>query len=61
MGRADEYDQLLTNIAEKHDVSPDLLKELIEYEQGRVHLERRPGAKKEIRRKIEERLSDGNE
>jgi hypothetical protein len=51
--RTDEYDRLLTDIAEKHEVHPDLLKQLIEYEQGRVHLKKRRGAKKDIQRIIE--------
>ena len=51
--RTAEYDRLLTDVAEKHDVDPDLLKQLIGYEQGRVHLQKRRGAKDEIRRIIE--------
>jgi hypothetical protein len=56
--RTEEYDRLLTDVAEKHDVDPELLRNLIDYERGRVHLERRPGAKKKIRQRIEERLTD---
>jgi hypothetical protein len=59
--RTDEYDQLLTDVAEKHNVDPGLLRNLIDYERGRVHLERRPGAKKEIRQQIEEQLDDEDE
>lgn len=54
--RTDEYDRLLTEIAEKHDVDPDLLKDLIDYEQGRVHLKKRRGAKGDIQRIIEDRI-----
>jgi hypothetical protein len=51
--RTDEYDRLLTDVAEKHNVDPKLLKDLIDYEQGRVHLKKRRGAKDDIQRIIE--------
>jgi len=59
--RTDEYDRLLTDIAEDHGVDPDLLNEMIDYEKGRVHLERRPGAKDDLRDMIEQRLTDATE
>ena len=56
--RTDEYDRLLSEVADEHDVDPDLLNDMIDYEKGRVHLERRPGAKKTLREMIEQRLTD---
>ena len=49
---------LLTEIAEKHDTDPALLQKLIDYEQGRVHKQRRPRAKDDIQRDIEEHIFD---
>jgi hypothetical protein len=43
-------------VAENHDVEPDLLHDLISYEQGRVHLKKRRGAKSDIKQMIQERL-----
>jgi len=59
--RTDEYDRLLNEVADDHDVDPDLLTDMINYEKGRVHLERRPGAKKKLREMIEQRLTDSDE
>ncbi|WP_162890584.1 DNA modification system-associated small protein [Salinibacter ruber] len=59
--QASEYDRLLTEIAEEHDVDPDLVHEMIDYEKGRVHLERRPGAKSDLQNMIEQQLSDSTE
>lgn len=59
--RTDEYDRLLTEIAEEHGVAADLLNDMIDYEKGRVHLERRPGAKADLREMIEQRLTDSDE
>jgi hypothetical protein len=50
------HEKLLREVAEKHGVPPDLLNALIEYEKGRVHLQRRRGAKAEIQRTIEQHL-----
>lgn len=60
-GRTNEYDRLLTDIADDHGVDPDLLNEMIDYEKGRVHLERRPGAKDNLQNMIEQRLTDSDE
>jgi hypothetical protein len=60
-GRTNEYDRLLTDIADDHGVDPDLLNEMIDYEKGRVHLERRPGAKDDLQNMIEQRLTDSDE
>lgn len=59
--RTDEYDRLLSEVAEEHDVAADLLTDMIDYEKGRVHLERRPGAKKTLREMIEQRLTNATE
>jgi len=56
-GRRDaEYESLLRDIAEEHQVSATLLQELINYEQGRVHLQRRRGAKSDIQQIIEQHI-----
>jgi len=34
---------------------------MIDYEKGRVHLERRPGAKDDLQNMIEQRLTDSDE
>jgi hypothetical protein len=54
--RTTQYQSLLKEVAENHDVEPDLLHDLISYEQGRVHLKKRRGAKTDIKQKIQERL-----
>ena len=59
--RTDEYDRLLSEVADQHDVAPNLLNEMIDYEKGRVHLQQRPGAKKKLREMIEKRLTDSTE
>lgn len=46
--------ELLTSIAEKHDIDINLLIQLMEYEHTKVHLERRRGAKNEIQHMIEQ-------
>lgn len=53
-----QHDSILEEVAGKHDVEVDLLKSLIDYEQGRVHLKKRRGARNEIKRQIEESLTD---
>ena len=58
--RTTQYERLLKEIAEKHKVDDSLLKELIDYEQGRVHLKRRRGAKKDIRHQIDAHLTEEN-
>lgn len=60
-GQASEYDRLMTEIASEHDVDADLINEMIDYEKGRVHLERRPGAKSDLRTMIKERLNESTE
>jgi hypothetical protein len=48
-----EMVKLIAEVAQKHDVDPELIQQLIEYEQTKVHLERRRGAKDELRRIID--------
>lgn len=49
-------DDRIRKIADKHEVDPDLIQALVEYEKTKVHLERRRGAKDEIRRLIEKSI-----
>ena len=49
-----DLDELLHEIAEKYHVDPNLVKSLIEFESTKVHLEKRRGAKDQIRKLIEE-------
>ena len=49
-------DELIKEIAESSGADPELLKKLIEYERPKVHLERRRGARDELRRMIERHL-----
>jgi predicted kinase len=46
--------ELLAEIADEHDVDINLLEDLLSYEQTKVHLERRRGAKSEIQHMIEQ-------
>lgn len=54
--RTSEYRQLLEEVADEYDVDASLLQKLIDYEQGRVHLQRRRGAKAEIQQIIEQNI-----
>lgn len=54
--RTTQYKNLLKEVAHNHDVDPDLLHELISYEQGRVHLKKRRGAKSDIKQTIEKQI-----
>lgn len=49
-------DEVIQEVATKHNVDPALLRQLIELERGKVHLERRRGAKDELRGVIEKHL-----
>lgn len=55
-----DFDELLREIAERHSVDPELVKSLIEFESTKVHLEKRRGAKKHIRKAIQNWL-EGDE
>lgn len=56
--QSQKYAELLNSIAEKHQVDVVLIRRLIEFEKEKVHLERRRGAKDNIRRMIEDWLED---
>jgi hypothetical protein len=49
-----DFDALLQEISRRHEVDVGLLEQLIAFERTKVHLEKRPGAKKQIRKMIEE-------
>lgn len=51
-------DELVKKLAQKHDVAEGLIQRLIAYEQSRVHLQKRRGAKDELRRIIEKHLGE---
>lgn len=50
----EEYSSLLEQVAKEFNVDTQLLHSLIQYEQSRVHLLRRRGAKNELRQIIEQ-------
>jgi len=54
-------DKLISETAKKHGVDLELISKLLEYEQQRVHLERRRGARLDIRRVIEEAIGSTNQ
>lgn len=51
-------DELIDEIALKHQVDPEFLRGLISYERTKVHLQRRRGAKDELRRRIEKHIEE---
>ncbi|MCI0623305.1 MAG: hypothetical protein L0387_16875 [Acidobacteria bacterium] len=51
-------DDLICEVAKKHDADADLLRQLIDYEQTKVHLERRRGAKDELCRFLEKHIEE---
>ena len=46
--------ELVDKVAEEHQVEPELVNRLIEYEKQRVHLKLRRGATEDLRRIIED-------
>jgi len=52
--RTSEYRRILQEVAKEHDIDANLLRQLIDYEQERVHLQRRRGAKSDIQEIIEQ-------
>lgn len=46
-------DKLIRDAAEEHGTSVELLSELLEWERSRVHLGKRRGLKKDLRRILE--------
>lgn len=51
-------DELIKEIAVKHNIDPALILRLVEYEQTRVHLQRRRGARDDLRRLIEQHIEE---
>ena len=54
-------DDLIRTIAEKHSCDDDLIRRMIDYEQSKVHLERRRGAKDELRRLLEKHTEESEQ
>jgi hypothetical protein len=54
-------EELLHDVAQKHEVDAELLRELIAFEAPKVHLEKRRGAKEGLRKIIEARIDDEGE
>jgi hypothetical protein len=55
------YENLVQETAEKHNVDVELLKKLIAFEKTKVHLEKRRGAKGQIRKIIEDAIEHTGE
>ena len=51
---------LIQEVATKHRVDAKLIEQLVDYEQTRVHLERRRGAKDQLRALIEQSIEEGD-
>jgi hypothetical protein len=51
-------DNIIHEVAQKHGADPALIQQLVEYEQTKVHLERRRGAKEDLRRRIEQHIDE---
>lgn len=51
-------DEMVQEGAEKYGVSPSLIQQLIEYEQTRVHLQKRRGSRDDLRQIIEQYLEE---
>jgi hypothetical protein len=51
-------DELIRQLSERHKVDADLISQLLQYEQTKIHMERRRGAKDELRRIIEKHLEE---
>lgn len=51
-------DKLLKETAKEHDVEPALLRRLIDIEKSKVHLQKRRGAKIELRQAIEQHMEE---
>ncbi len=50
------HDELLSEVSAEYNVDPGLLRQLVDLENTKVHLERRRGAKNQIRQMIENHL-----
>ena len=53
---ASRHDELLREVSIKYDVDPELLRQLVDLENTKVHLKRRKGASNQIRQMIENHL-----
>lgn len=53
-----EMDNIIYEVAQKHGADPELVRQLLQYEQSKVHLERRRGAKDDLRRIIEQHIEE---
>ena len=49
-------DKLTKEVAARHKVDPALIQLLVEYEQTKVHLQKRRGAREDLRRLIEQHM-----
>ena len=54
-------DDLIPEIAMKHNVNPELIQRLIGMEKSKVHLWKRRGVKDELRKLIEEHIEEIDE
>ena len=54
---ASRHDELLCEVSAEYHVDAELLRQLVEFENTKVHLERRRGAKSQIRQIIEKHLN----
>ena len=54
-------DDLIRKCAEQRAVDSELIRRLIEYEKTKIHLERRRGAKDDLRRIIETHIEEQSE
>ncbi len=54
-------DELVKELAAKHEVAPELIEQLVAYERTKVHLKRRRGAKDELRLLIEKHIEGQNQ
>lgn len=50
-------DELIEEMAEKHGTDADLLREMLEWERSKVHLERRRGKIQNLREILENHVS----
>jgi len=58
---SDQYQQLMQEVGEKHQIDLALLQDLIAFETTKMHSEYRRGAKKKIRKLIEDWLEEKDE
>jgi len=56
-----EMNKIIDEVAQKHGADPGLIRQLLEYEETKVHLQRRRGAKDELRRRIEQHINENEQ